>query len=411
VPYCPQGAYLAENGVCRSIYLDTCPAGYTRSPQTGVCVPPGTWPVDYQWVCLPTCPPGSVRNIYNPLVCEPPVVECPAGSERYRDQCLPPCAPGSLRDQYGYCVPQGCPEGFYPGIDGQCREPACPREFELVDGQCLPPCDQGMRRSETDPGQCVPDDNRPQCPEGTVFNPQTEACERLVTCPQGTFFNPATGKCEGRTTRPECAKGQFFNAKTQRCERLPRQAPACPKGTEYNPNSRRCETVFVPPPECPPGTARVASGACVSIERPACRPGEVFNPKTRRCEPRRIQCGQGEAFNPKTGRCERQRQGRPDCSRSEVFNPQTGRCEPRRQGQQGGDRCPAGMTWSNKRQRCEYPNLQGNVPRFDGNTGNYGKPSFGNDAPPPPKQKGEGNLPYQQFQPIPQMAPKIVPMP
>jgi hypothetical protein len=69
------------------------------------------------------------------------------------------------------------------------------------------------------------------------------------------------------------------------------------------------------------------------------------------------------------------------------------------------------MLWSSKRQRCEYPNFQGNVPRIDGNTGFNGKPSFGNDPPPPPlKQKGAGEVPYQQFQPLPGMVPKIVPM-
>ena len=34
-PDCPEGTYLAENGLCRSYYDKACPDGYQRNERTG----------------------------------------------------------------------------------------------------------------------------------------------------------------------------------------------------------------------------------------------------------------------------------------------------------------------------------------------------------------------------------------
>ena len=93
---CPEGTYASEDGLCRSYYERECPQGFGRDPDTGRCVPPGLWPPGYDWICLPHCPDGYVRDIERPTRCIPPPSVCPEGFERNGNgRCEPVCEEGT----------------------------------------------------------------------------------------------------------------------------------------------------------------------------------------------------------------------------------------------------------------------------------------------------------------------------
>ena len=319
-PECPEGTYLAEDGLCHSAYERVCPEGYQRNPLTGLCVPPGDWPADYRWICLPTCPQGFIRDIYHPTRCTPPSDDCPQGYENVRGLCLPVCEQGAARNSYGYCVPPRCEDGSYPDLRGLCHKPECPEGFDNIRGQCYPPCAQGYRHNLRQPWKCEQGPGEePSCPDGTALSEQTGSCERIppppVKCKQGLDYNPRTKKCEppprrvtecpqgftktksGRCVRaePTCDQGEFFNNNTGQCEPLILKLPrACPEGTVFNRKRQRCLPVFNEPtlenepdsnvqtpgfklnrnilklPElqqqCPAGTAADKNGRCVPVQ-------------------------------------------------------------------------------------------------------------------------------------------------
>lgn len=301
IPSCPEGTYAGDDGLCVSIYLRECPAGYVRNQRTGACVPPGTWPPDYTWLCLPVCPPGYFRDLREPTRCIPPPPNCPEGYELREGRCLPQCPPGLERDRYGYCPPpQECPPGSYPDARGNCHPGNyCPYGFERVNGRCLPFCPPGTLRSTAAPTQC----------------------QEQPTCPQGyeTFRN---------TCAPICPPGTSRNLQDpMECNPPPGQTPHCEPGFTYNPNSNRCE----PPPQ-------------------RCKTGFVYNLRTKRCELPPRQCPSGYIRDQQTGQCIRKRGSNlPSCPQGFGFNPETGECEPR--GRTGND-CPPGMIYSRQRQGC-----------------------------------------------------------
>lgn len=295
---CPQGSYVDAIGLCKSYYETECPQGLRHDPETGRCVPPGDWPAGYEWVCLPQCPEGYVRDIAHPTRCLPPPSTCVEGYERTTgNRCEPVCAEGTRRDSYGYCVPSDCPEGQYPGLDGVCREAECPSGYEKYRGNCMPPCDEGYGRNEA--GYCIPPDEG--CPSGT----QRFEGECIPDCPTGYDQDPRTGQCsppsrgcapgeelvrgtcvapcdrsmvrnaEGRCVPTGCAKGEerVNGICLPRCEPpLVRDANnrcACAQGTELI--GGRCL------PRCREGMTRSPSGQCL------CRPGTEF--VGGRCEP------------------------------------------------------------------------------------------------------------------------------
>ncbi|MBG1231092.1 hypothetical protein [Aestuariivirga litoralis] len=290
---CPSGFYPDERGLCQSYFARECPKDYTRDLATGKCVPPGVWPPDYDWVCLPTCPPGTLRDIQHPTMCVPPPPTCPQGFENREGRCLPVCEPGLQRDRYGYCVPPGCPQGTYPNLRGKCVPVQCPEGMRPTEsGQCLPPppppstCDQGSERFN---GQCMP-----ICDQGTSRNADGRCVPDRPTCPQGQRLNPDTNQCERPPGNniPNCRQGQAYSPRLKACVDIPKVVH-CDKGQYKNGDGRCVDIPQQPPPpkqrDCPQGMKSDGQGGCIRIIVPrSCPDGTFMNPRTHRCQPIRI---------------------------------------------------------------------------------------------------------------------------
>jgi len=306
---CPQGTYRDGRGLCQSYYGRVCPEGFSRDAETGRCLPPGIWPPNYGWVCLPTCPQGFYRDIQHPTRCLPPPPTCPQGFDNVNGRCLPVCDTGLTRDNYGYCVPPICPDGSYSNLRGQCQPVPCPEgTTRNNDGRCVPPqtgCPQG---SETYNGQCVPickdglvRDNNGRCVPPPNNNPPTNK-PPVITC-KNNEVKDANGRCVPVQQQPDCPRGFRIDANGD-CTRIIRQVPqGCPEGTYLNRRTRTCVPFdfqpgdnggnFVPPPinrlppaqfnpdvlrqlmpqgganiqgGCPGGTTRDKNGRCVPIQ-------------------------------------------------------------------------------------------------------------------------------------------------
>ena len=370
---CPQGTYASEDGLCRSYFERECPQGFGRDPESGRCVPPGVWPPGYQWICLPHCPDGYVRDITRPTLCIPPPSLCPEGYERSGNgRCEPVCEDGTRRDPYGYCVPERCPNGSYPDLRGQCHEPDCPQGYDNIRGQCLPECPPEFSRDDN--GRCMPPDEG--CPQGTetingqcmpVCPPDYQRDQRTGACiPPGNGCKPGEESFRGKCV-PPCARGAVRDANgrciPQGCPQGTENVqgaclPICRQGLERNDNGR-CA--------CPRGTDFVG-GRCVD----ECKQGLVRD-KTGRCMP--PACGQGEERV--QGRCVpgcresfvRGKGGKCVCPRGTEIGRTSGRCEKivDRQCPQGFRRnedgdcerilrvpqgCPEGFYFSKRRLKC-----------------------------------------------------------
>lgn len=386
---CPPGTYRDQRGLCSSYYQQPCPAGYGRDPESGQCVPPGIWPPGYQWICLPACPPGTLRDYEHPTRCIPPPPRCPDGYESWQGRCLPACEQGSPRDPYGYCVPQSCPPGTFANLRGACVPPECPAGYDTVNGQCLPPCDEGLTRDDN--GRCEPPDEG--CPQGT----ETFRDQCVPPCPQGYERDRQTGTClpppdngcrQGQEKYrgqcvPLCETGQQRDGKG-RCVN-----PGCPSGTENIRGTclplcrkdlvRRADGSCGCPAgqslvggrcvaPCDQGLVRDKNGRCV---QPSCPSGEerVRGRCVAACLVGTVRDSRGRCICPKgtqmtaKGVCERTPQEQP-CGKGYHRN-EDGSCVPDRRVQ---TQCPDGWHFSKKRQTCvpdrqeqpqqRQPNLQ-----------------------------------------------------
>ena len=266
-PDCPEGTYLAENGLCRSYYDKACPDGYQRNERTGQCVPGGDWPDDYRWICLPSCPQGFTRDIYHPTRCLPPPETCPFGFENFRQQCVPVCEQGTTAQLLRLLPAAALARmaairtcaGFAARLHAR-------KAMRTIRGKCHAPCPQGLVRNPNNPEQCerIPDDE-PDCPDGTKLNTQTNECERVpppppptVKCKQGLEYNPRTKQCEPPPrVETTCPKG-FTKLKNGKCQRIVEQPPeeqGCPRGFVLNRNTGECEPIRLNIPKaCPEGT-------------------------------------------------------------------------------------------------------------------------------------------------------------
>ena len=256
---CPAGTFLGEQGLCQSDYVHECPQGYNRDPESGKCVPPGVWPPNYGWVCLPHCPAGTFRDIRHPTRCLPPPPSCAEGYQNIEGRCLPICEPGSSRDPYGYCVPPHCPDGSITNLRGQCSPPTCRQGTESYRGQCVPICDNGSLRNSD--GRCVPPP---------------------VNCPPNTVFNPQTQKCDSNR-QPNCLAGMIRNSDGV-C--VPIKQPNCLPGTIRDANGD-CVPVQLQP-NCRTGMQLNADGICVPIVRlvpQPCPDGMYLDRRRQRCVP------------------------------------------------------------------------------------------------------------------------------
>jgi hypothetical protein len=253
---CPQGTYRDGHGLCQSFYGQQCPQGYARNDETGRCVPPGVWPPNYGWVCLPLCPQGFYRDIRHPTLCLPPPPTCTEGFDKVNGRCVPTCERGTLRDNYGYCVPPTCPPGTYANLRGICQPVPCPEgTVRNADGVCVPPRTGCPRGTESVNGQCVP-----LCKD----NLARDTNGRCVPPPNN---NPPVIKC---------------------------------KDNEIRDANGRCVPVVRPLPNCPPGLRPDGNGGCVRIVRPVplgCPDGTILNRRTRTCVPLQFQPGENGGGN------------------------------------------------------------------------------------------------------------------
>lgn len=329
-PDCPDGTYLAENGLCHSYYEQDCPAGYNRNPRTGACTPGGDWPDDYSWICMPVCPQGFTRDIYHPTRClPPPPQDCPQGFENFHRQCVPVCDQGTARNAYGYCVPPRCEDGSYPDLRGNCHKQECPQGYDNIRGQCYPPCAQGYQHNLREPAKCenIPGGNEPGCPQGTKRNEQTGNCDRIppppVNCKQGLQYNQRTKRCEPppriekdcppgftktksgkcvailqvQPNRPDCGRDFFFNENTGDCEPIRLNLPrACPDGTIFSRKRQRCVPFEGDQP--PPYDPQQDNNNDPNIQLPRLD----FNKNMLRQPDQKSQCPDGTAPD-KNGRC------------------------------------------------------------------------------------------------------------
>ena len=280
---CPQGTYRDGHGLCQSYYSQECPKDFVHDPASGKCLPPGIWPPNYTWVCLPTCPPGTLRDIRHPTLCLPPPPSCPQGFDNVGGRCLPICDKGLQRDPYGYCVPVTCPDGGYTNLRGQCQFPECPEGTRRNDrGECLPPphiCDQGQ---ESINGQCTP-----ICRTGLSRDAKGNCTPDQANCPQGQRLNSDTGNCERiPPNTPNCNPNQIYSSVLRHCTDIPPPVH-CGQG-QYKNSDGRCVDIPQPPPQlqpiCPQGTRPDGQGGCVRISVPSnCPPGLFYDRRTNRC--------------------------------------------------------------------------------------------------------------------------------
>ena len=305
---CLEGYYLDSQGQCQFNYDKECREGYTRDLRSGKCVPEGVWPPNYEWICLPTCPQGTYRDIRYPTRCLPPPPQCEDGYTLDNGRCIPVCEEGTQRDRYGYCVPETCEDGKYPNIRGQCRDPECPRGSERDEfGNCAPP-DDGCKEGTTFfNGQCMPDCGRnEERDENGRCIPVDEGCEQgqvevngqcVPVCRQG-LRRDANGRCVPE--RQGCRQGTeaFAGKCVDICKQGTRRnkdgrclaiVTPCAKG-EFRDKNGRCRTVQRDP-VCPKGLRPDGQGGCIRMDilvPQGCRIGTVFNKRTKRCEPIRI---------------------------------------------------------------------------------------------------------------------------
>ncbi len=277
---CPAGMYRDARGLCESYFAQECPKDFTRDPATGKCLPPGIWPPDYTWVCLPTCPPGTYRDIRHPTLCVPPPSNCPDGFENVRGRCLPICDKGLQRDSYGYCVPPTCPDGSYANLRGQCQVPDCPQGMRRNDdGRCVPPpqtCNQGEERYN---GQCVP-----ICRDGTSRGDNGRCVPDQPNCPQGQRLNPDSNQCERIPPNiPNCNQRQVYSSSLKKCVDLPPPVHCGPD--QHKDKNGRCVSNPAPEqPDCPPGLKPDGNGGCMRAFVPRnCPQGMIFNRRTNSC--------------------------------------------------------------------------------------------------------------------------------
>ena len=280
---CPAGTYRDGHGLCQSNYSQECPKDFVRDPASGKCLPPGIWPPNYTWVCLPTCPPGTLRDIRHPTLCLPPPPTCPQGFDNVAGRCLPICDKGLQRDPYGYCVPVTCPDGGYTNLRGQCQFPECPEGTRRNDrGECLPPphiCDQGQ---ESINGQCAP-----ICRAGMSRDAKGTCVPDQPNCPQGQRLNFDTGNCERiPPNTPNCNPNQIYSSVLRACQDIPPPVH-CGQG-QYKNSDGRCVDIPQPPPQlqplCPQGSRPDGQGGCVRISVPSnCPPGLLYDRRTNSC--------------------------------------------------------------------------------------------------------------------------------
>jgi hypothetical protein len=351
---CPEGFFLNGRGQCEFAYEGECRKGYTRNLRTGKCVPEGDWPDSYDWVCLPTCPQGTYRDIQHPTRCLPPPPVCEDGFTLENGRCVPICEQGTVRDRYGYCVPQTCPDGTYPNLRGECRQPVCPDGWSRNEqGNCAPPedvCEDGTVNVR---GQCVP-----------VCGPNEERDENGRCVPVDEGCGQGEEELNGQCV-PICKQGLRRDA-NGRC--VP-ERQGCPKGTEAY--KGRCVDI------CQQGTRRNADGRCVTIER-KCPEGFV-RMKDGKCLrlPTQVICPKG--YRP---------DGQGGCTRIVTLIPQG---------------CPDNTVYNKRTKKCERIRRARPQPTPDPDLGEDGDPE------PPPVRRIKPNIPFNPElleQLIPQKRPR-----
>lgn len=256
LPACPPGTHseMTELGrLCLPNLLGECGSGLVRMLD-GTCAPQGNWTGSYQWICLPECPEGTLRDYRRPFLCHPPLSLCPQGYELEDGRCLPDCLPGAIRDPSGNCTPPvACPPGSLSNYYGDCvpLEDNCPNgnpPFIDQDGNLRcdydnrpqpQPAPQPEPQPDEPPTQPQPEPQPDEPPTQTQTEPEPDQPDTVVLrCPKGTIATGAVmnGRpvCLPMIKAKKCPKGQIeVRGPDGKLACLDPAIRICPPGEEY----------------------------------------------------------------------------------------------------------------------------------------------------------------------------------
>lgn len=296
LPACPPGTHseMTELGrLCLPSFLGECGSGLVRMLD-GTCAPQGNWTGSYQWICLPECPEGTLRDYRRPFLCHPPLVLCPQGYELEDGRCLPDCLPGAIRDPSGNCTPPvACPPGSLSNYYGDCVpvEDNCPNgnpPFIDQDGNLR--CDYDNRpqpepqpepQPDEPPTQPQPEPQPDEPPTQTQTEPEPDQPDTVVLrCPKGTIATGAVmnGRpvCLPMIKAKKCPKGQIeVRGPDGKLACLDPAIRICPLGEEYVISASGqgyCRPKAEKPKETEPKKENKPKGK-VSLDNLACKPG------------------------------------------------------------------------------------------------------------------------------------------
>ncbi|XP_003250904.3 fibrillin-2 [Apis mellifera] len=285
--------------VCRSRYKNYCCPGWTKKPETGLCVIP---------ICVRRCGPLGRCIRPNICLCEGGTVASSCTSSQTK--ATPTYETGNALDRGEsgrcrvHCINGNCVDGkcqCRSGYQGEfCNEPIC-REPCLNQGRCIGPdrcaCIYGYtgRRCETDyrTGPCYTKVKNGQC----LANLQGVVCTRQLCC--ATVGKGWGHPCERCPARLDCELGHLKTNQGQcvdinECEAIPGLCEGgkcvntqgsftceCPDGQARDPETNSCKDKD----ECQE-EGICADGRCINTNGGyycLCNPGFIQSQDRRFC--------------------------------------------------------------------------------------------------------------------------------
>src|SRR5665811_1226711 len=178
-----------------------------------------------------------------------------------------------------------------------------------------------------------------QCPDGTLWNNQTQQCDPLPDIP---VVDPNDDQ------DPACGEGEVPNGNGG-C--IPDQQPTCPDGQVLD-HTGNCQPL--PPPPCPEGTVRDGNGNCIAAQQPEppdCKEGQILDEDWACVPDPDVQptCKDGEIYDQDIPGCVPDPDVQPDCKDGQVYDEDVPGCVPIEK-ESGGNsvtityhRCPDGL--------------------------------------------------------------------